>query len=206
MPRLALSEAETQKKRNAVVREATLIVGRLGLNGLSMRALGDAVGLTPGALYRYFPSKQDVLWAMWAVAIGDLRAAFAGVRNDGDPLSSIRSMMAAYVRFALADRDRFRALFLENDQGSIDLLTCDPDALAPYQALRAEVADAMARGLLRPGAPEQATNMLWSGVHGVLTLAVTVREIDFGDIETLAGETLETLLRGLRVEKDGDAR
>ena len=198
MPRHGFTDEEVGAIKNRILREAAAIVGKTGLGGLSMRILGDAVDLTPGALYRYFPSKKDLLWAMWDNAITELRIAFDTFRNEPQPLEAVRGMLRAYADFALADRDRFRALFLENNPETSDVLTRDPNALAPYEALRGAVALACARGLLRKSDSDRASHMLWASVHGVLTLAVTVPEIDFGDVNTLVDETITTVLHGLK--------
>lgn len=202
MPRHAQLSTEFDATRERILHEATRIVGRVGLNGLSMRALGEGVGLTPGALYRYFPSKQDLLWSMWQSALADLRTGFAACAKTEDPLSAIRCMLAAYTSFALHDLDRFRALFLENDQGGLNLLDRDPDALAPYQGLRAAVEHARSCGAVRPGDVDRLTQILWAAAHGALTLVVTVPEIDFGDHKAFVSDTIDTVLKGLGPAED----
>lgn len=201
MPRHRLTEAEIADFRTRILREATAIVGRVGTSGLSMRALGKAVGLTPGALYRYFSSRQELLWAMWEHAVIELRVVFAELSSESDPLEAVRGMLRAYSAFALADTDRFRALFLENDQGTHDLLVRDPNALAPYDALRNAVAVASRRGLLRAGDADRLSQILWASVHGALTLAITIREVHFGDVDALVNEAMEAVLRGLKPEE-----
>ena len=197
MPRHAQPSREFDATRLRILHEATRIVGRVGLNGLSMRALGEGVGLTPGALYRYFPSKQDLLWSMWESALADLKHGFAACTEEKDPVRAIRCMLGAYASFALHDLDRFRALFLENDQGGLNLLDRDPEALAPYLALREAIGLAKSSSTLFSGDVDRLTQILWAATHGALTLLVTVREIDFGDREAFVSETIEAVLRGL---------
>jgi len=52
--------------RDEILVAAWSIVRAGGLSALSMRDLGTRVGMTAGALYRYFPSKMDIYDALFA--------------------------------------------------------------------------------------------------------------------------------------------
>lgn len=120
-----------------------------------MRGLADSLGMTAAALYRYYPSKQDLIIDFCRDAITDLRNRFGEIhRTTEDPLSAIRSMMTAYARFGLEDRDRFRMLFLENDQGLTSPLMEDEETMLPYRQLVEQVAKAAAAGLIVTGDSE----------------------------------------------------
>ncbi|MGK8642943.1 TetR/AcrR family transcriptional regulator [Brucella anthropi] len=58
MPRQPLTDDEINHTRRRILREAAMIVGKGGIAGLSMRTLAQRLGLTPGALYRYFPRSR----------------------------------------------------------------------------------------------------------------------------------------------------
>lgn len=197
MPRASLTELEVMGARERILREAVGIVSRKGFAGLSMRTLGEAVNLTPGALYRYFPSKQNLLRAMWKNGIDELTAVFAAFVVGSDPIKALRGMMIAYAEFALADHDRFRVLFLENDQGNFELVAGDLDTLAPYDVLRNCVSLASREGVF-PKDIDRTSQILWASVHGAVTLLITVREVDFGNGQSFISETIDAALRGLQ--------
>ncbi|MER9138932.1 TetR/AcrR family transcriptional regulator [Mesorhizobium sp. M0830] len=198
MPRLPMTETELSNTRAAILTQAAKIVGHSGLAGLSMRRLAATLKLTPGAIYRYFPSKQDLLWAFWQDALADLRSSFEEIDSStDDPLLAIGTMLRAYADFGLADRDRFRLLFLENDQGLTNVLEHDEAALAPYANLRRRVAQAISTKMMVERDVERTTQMLWACVHGAVTLTATINEIDFGDVDQLIDATIDTVMRGL---------
>lgn len=178
---------------------AAKIVGREGLGQLSMRALAVSLGMTAGALYRYYPSKQDLIIDFCRDAITDLRDRFDEINSTiDDPLSAIRSMMKAYARFGLEDSDRFRMLFLENDQGLTSPLMEDEETMLPYRQLAEQVARAAAAGLIVTADSERSTQIIWAGVHGIVTLCSTFNDFDFGDVDQLVAEMIELLINGLR--------
>jgi TetR/AcrR family tetracycline transcriptional repressor len=50
--------------RRTVVRTALALLNQVGMDGLSLRRLAHELGVQAPALYRHFPSKQDLLQAM----------------------------------------------------------------------------------------------------------------------------------------------
>lgn len=199
MPRPALTEEEIRSFRRTILSAAAKIVGREGLGQLSMRGLADALGVTAGALYRYYPSKQDLIVDFCRDAITELRNCFDEIhRTAEDPLSAIRSMMKAYARFGLEDSDRFRMLFLENDQGLTAPLMEDEATLLPYRQLAEQVAMAATAGLIVTADSERSTQIIWAGVHGLVTLSSTFNDFDFGNVDQLVVEMIELFISGLR--------
>lgn len=51
-------------KKASYIETAIEFVDQHGINGLTMRALGDKMGVDPTAVYRHFPSKESLLDAL----------------------------------------------------------------------------------------------------------------------------------------------
>ena len=62
MPRIP--EQLRQDRREAIVLAAVDCLARHGYQGTSMRTIAEAVGLTKGGLYPYFPNKDAILLAV----------------------------------------------------------------------------------------------------------------------------------------------
>ncbi|WP_208948413.1 TetR/AcrR family transcriptional regulator [Segnochrobactrum spirostomi] len=184
--------------RERILRETARIVASDGYAALSMRRLAEGLGLTAGALYRYFPTKQHVLNASWSAALDELNLRFTEADRPGrEPIPVLRDICLAYARFALADRDRFRLMFLENDLGNMDEFGQRSETFANYRQVVALVQAALDAGAITAPSAVAATHVLWGSVHGVLTLMIAVKELDFGDAEQLCAFAFETALRGL---------
>ncbi len=142
---------------------------------------------------------------MWEEALAELQKSFGACAANEDGLQAVRCMLKAYATFALLDMERFRTLFLENDQGELDILDRDPDALRPYLDLKHAVERAIALGELHSRSPERLTQILWAAVHGSLTLLVTVPQVDFGDRSSFVSDTIDAVVSGLVAQEKQNA-
>jgi AcrR family transcriptional regulator len=59
-----MSPEEPQSRRDQIVDQALALVRSGGLGGLRIRDLAARVGVTEGALYRHFSSKEEILLAL----------------------------------------------------------------------------------------------------------------------------------------------
>jgi AcrR family transcriptional regulator len=189
---------EVSSVRERMTNETGKLIAKGGYGAFSMRRLAEAVNLTPGAIYRYFPTKQHLLIAFLSDAIGKMNADICdAVRADQPSVDNLRRMLMIFGHFCLADKDRFRAIFLEDDMGEVEEVSNSPDTVAGYMAIVAETAKAQAQGAIRDMPASHAANLLWGAVHGAVTLASTVREVDFGNPEKFLADALDMALRGL---------
>lgn len=70
-----------QLSREVVVRAALVYIDRFGSPRLTMRALGAELGVKAMSLYRYVASRQDLLEAVGALLMGQLRDEMAEVQG-----------------------------------------------------------------------------------------------------------------------------
>lgn len=198
MPRPPLTDEDLDATRARLLAATATLVARNGYSAFSMRLLAKEVGLTAGALYRYFPTKHALLVAYWSESIGALHAELSNIAGEvADARDCLLQMARAYVAFALEDRARFRTMFLENDHGELGDFGKSSVLLAPFDVFRDQVAVAIQAGALKPMAPDIAAQILWASVHGVLTLAENIDPMDFGDVAALADLAAQTTLAGL---------
>ncbi len=67
-----------------------------------MKELCAAAGLSPGALYRYFPSKDAIIAALVEEDTGWLLARIEELREAGDPLAGLHALIEAVCTEARA--------------------------------------------------------------------------------------------------------
>ena len=97
--------------RDRIFTAAKAIFDREGLEGLSIRNVAKAVGLTPMAIYRHYADKDALIdalmldgFAAWETIVTSIRAK--------DPMIWLQQSLEAYLDFALAQPHRFDAAFI----------------------------------------------------------------------------------------------
>ncbi|HLN15284.1 MAG TPA: TetR/AcrR family transcriptional regulator [Acidimicrobiales bacterium] len=130
-----------------------------GAVGLSLRAVARDVGLVSSAVYRYFPSRDDLITALLVDAYNDIgraaEEALAATPAD-DPAARWRAVTRAIRHWALAHRHEYALLYGSPVPGyRAPELTIGP-ASRVTGALASVVADAARAGDLTAGSPAPA--------------------------------------------------
>jgi len=100
-----------EAKLAAILAEAWKLAHRDGLAALSLRDLGDAVGLRQPSLYVYFESKLDLYDAMFADGYRQLLQLLGSRRYGEQPRRALSRLVADCVQFSSADVTRHQLLF-----------------------------------------------------------------------------------------------
>lgn len=190
--------------RGRILLAAQELFDRAGIDGVSMRGIGAKVGLTPSALYAYFPAKIDLLGALWWDAARELHNRMEDIsRREPDPVAAIRALANAYAEFALENPARLRVLFLLDSANMPAELGDSTQRQATYNLIRQRTAEAIGQGRLRLHDPDLCAQAIWTGMHGVLTLASPRASFPFLSPRLLASTVIDALLAGLSINVIG---
>ena len=109
--RRARRRAATQAE---IVDAAWGLVRQSGLAGLSMRDLGDRVGMRAQSVYSYFSSKDEIFDAMFRQGYEEYLAMVGPLADDTTPDATayLQAIARGYFDFCVADPARFQLLFL----------------------------------------------------------------------------------------------
>ena len=197
MPRAALTETEVEAGRARILAAAHKIVGSEGFDALSMRSLADAVELTPGALYRYFANKDQVIEAVFGggSALDDRLLAIANSRISD--LNAVRQALKAYADFAFKDEVRFRTLFLKHYGQGGRAFHARGSRRPGTEALRQRIDAAIESRVFRKLDPDLVLQVLWGAVHGVVALVLTAEGFPFAARTKLVDAAIENAIRGM---------
>ncbi len=93
-------------RRSALLHAAAALFAERGFERVSLEDLGAAVGVSGPAVYRHFVSKQAVLAALLIDVSRELVAgADSVIESSADAASTLRSLIAFHVDFALSNAD-----------------------------------------------------------------------------------------------------
>jgi AcrR family transcriptional regulator len=89
--------------------EAARLFGTRGYDSTSMRDIAAAVGMLPGSLYYHFPSKEDLLVAVYTIGMEQMQAAVqSAIAPLSDPWERVEAASAAHLG-TLLDRRGYAA-------------------------------------------------------------------------------------------------
>jgi len=146
-------------RATAIVAAARTILDAEGRDALTMRRLGEAVGIRAPSLYRHFPDKAAVEAVLLEAGFDEMADAVdAALARDGETLAALGR---AYRAFALARPHLYR------------LMTA---GRLPRERLRPGVEVRPAVPLLRvTGGDEHLARAAWAFAHGMVILELDDR-------------------------------
>ena len=153
----------------ALVDAAERVLVRDGLGGLTVRAVAAEAAVAPMGVYNRFGSKDGLVAAVLARGFEGLRAATAAA-DDADPVERLLRCGRNYRRFALDHPQHYAAMFGAGWAAAVPTEELVDRAGAAFQALVDRVGYAVDRGVLRPGDPVGTAQLIWSSVHGAVSL------------------------------------
>jgi len=187
-------------RRGEILAAAEKIFIAEGYAGATIRKIADAVGVSSTALYMHFRDKDQVLLEISDGAIGRLLDLNTEVNGKPiDPVSRIRLMLEAYMRFALENPNTYQLVFC----GSSHAISLDKQAATLalgdrcFEAFSQPLHEIAASGRLRSGTGQSAAEVLWSGCHGLVSLLITKTTRSWSPPEDLMAVMLDGLLHGL---------
>jgi AcrR family transcriptional regulator len=157
----------------ALLQEALRTIQAGGVEQLTLRAVGQALGVSRTALYRHFSDKQALLAAVGREGFRMLREALTAAWDEhGRGREGFEAMGRAYVQFAVAHPAHYRVMF----GGFLKSCATDAEFVAEangaFQVLVDSLVDQQRAGTIRPDDPQLLARFIWSGVHGIAMLAI----------------------------------
>jgi AcrR family transcriptional regulator len=207
MPRR--SDEHLAMRRDQIVRAALRAFAREGFHATSMADIISESGLSAGAVYRYFPSKNDLIVACASTVFDAARGALLAAIDAPEPVPPTRAletMLTTAIERATANEDGIDfsrvgitawAEALRDDE----LLRLVRDL---YGALRSDLATVLARwrdaGHLPPDADiEAAAQALFGALPGFLLQRLIMGDVEIGryvaGLELLGGSASRSAAR-----------
>jgi AcrR family transcriptional regulator len=164
---------------------------------VSIRAVADAVGVTPPSIYLHFADKDALIEAVVADVFADLDAAMLAAGAAAEtPLDQLCAYGLAYVQFAIEHPEHYRIATMDPcPRPDVDTVLAD----SAFTHFRDTVVRCMAAGVFADGDPLPVTIELWSAAHGVAALMITKPFLPWGDRLAFANRALRSATLGRAV-------
>jgi AcrR family transcriptional regulator len=169
-------------------------------SAVSIRAIADAVGVSPPSIYLHFADKDELIYSVCQLQFRKLDVVVAETTAGvDDPMERLRGRGQAYVRFGVAHPEHYRIMLMGKGHFSqADFEAGLLPGMLSFQSLVENVQECMDRGVFAEDDPFRVATILWATVHGLTSLLISVPGFPtFHEPETIVDQMLDTLSRGL---------
>ena len=185
--------------RRRILEAAHDLFEKRGYENVTMRAVADAIEYSPTTIYLHFENKDALVEALCFSDFEKLGAALAAGLPE-HPVERIRALGRAYASFGVANPNHYRFMFMTPG----DWKRRAPEEGTPpdrtYGLLRDAVVMAMDQGCFEKGDADLVAQLLWTSIHGVVSLAITFKPDQFPRVPPRPGlldAVIDTTLKGL---------
>lgn len=206
---VALRERHRAEKRELIERAAAIVFARKGFAAASVADIAHEAGFSPGSIYNYFASKEELLFAATSAEIDALEARMrSALDSPAQPADQLRRMVDAYYDFYRERPEGFRLLMAGLDGGARAKVPAevveryDRRAFDCLSLLHTVVERGMRDEHFRQGDAWEITHAIWGAFHGILQIAAgqdPERFVGF-EVKGLLDRTVELLIHGINRE------
>jgi AcrR family transcriptional regulator len=192
-------EREREIVRRAIVDAARELFVAEGYGKVSIRKIAERIEYSPAAIYSYFPSKDDIFYALAEEGFRLLCDGFPA-EEETDPLAFVRRALHGLYRFSQAHPEYYALMFLDR---AVPTLKGAAERIPLFAGMVERMHKAMRRCIdegIFPGAtdPIAVFDVLKTAVHGAATATVCGRLRPGVKGEALAHDLIEITIAGLR--------
>ena len=193
--------------RRALLEQAERALAERGAEGLSLRELARAVGVSHAAPRRHFADRRALLDALAQDGFERLARDLHGAVDGAGPSFDARlaAAAAAYVTFATRHGALLELMFAGKHRDGDDAAALRAAADGAFAVMLGLIAEGQATGALRAGDPERVGIVLFASLQGLAAL-VNGGMLPPDRVAELTAEAVEQLLVGLRPRRGGAQR
>ena len=204
-------QREKDDFRAKIMNAARDLFAAEGIEAVSMRKIADSVEYSPTVIYQHFADKESLLREICRDDFASLAETFGQIAHVPDPIERIEKIGLAYARFGIENPNHYRLMFMTPLHANLpeekDCGKGNPDQDG-YAFLKQTVAEAVTAKKFRDGLndPELVSQMLWSAVHGLVSLQITKGNdpwLEWRPFELRVKTMLDTLVRGMVRSAEG---
>ena len=201
-----------RERRHSETRDEILVAARQvllerGAADLSLREIARRAEFSPGALYKYFDSKDDVIKALADKAMGALLADFAEVPADLPPDERALELGMAYLEFARRNPEDVAVIALH--ESTLHALPLTDEHRMMEETVVGVFRDGVAQGVFSLADGEDPDYMAygaWALVQGLAMFEQQQRSAVAERVRSKQRQLLRVYINGLKTDWSGEGR
>lgn len=149
-----------------------------GIDKTSMRNIADKIEYSPGIIYHYFKDKNEIFHALHSEGFNDLKLRLEVLNAVENPMERLKALGKVYIQFAMENTDMYDLMFIkEAPLDHVNRMTdpCWEEGMGAFAFLKYTVNACMEKGHFEGHNLESLTFLIWSAVHGMVSLKIRQR-------------------------------
>ncbi|MEO8451784.1 MAG: TetR/AcrR family transcriptional regulator [Gemmatimonadota bacterium] len=179
-----------------------------GLDGVKIRTIATRAGVSPGAIYRHYRGREELLAEVVRRGYDVLAQYMHRCLEGTDVLDRLRRMERAYFDFAVENPKVYQTLFMLPEIPGIRRYPDDyaKRRSATFQIIVDRVAECIGTGLLRKGDRLEIALTIWAHMHGFMAIYIVGRFAqDLDTTRAVYDRSMDRLNQGLFRSANGTA-
>ncbi len=182
---------EREEVRTKILDAARELFASEGYEAVTMRRIAERIEYSPTAIYFHFKDKDALVRELCDLDFQSLAQQFQTVAAIEDPIEKLKRTGLAYVQFGINYPNHYRLMFMtphppmSAEDSAIRRGNPEEDS---YAFLEHVVSECVAQGRFRSEYHdvELTSQLVWSGMHGVISLDIAKCNDDWVDWQPLA--------------------
>jgi AcrR family transcriptional regulator len=197
-------EREREAVARAILDAARDLFVAEGYHNVSIRKIAERVEYSPAAIYSYFPSKDDIFYALaeegFRILFTIPPGASAGPEDPIEPVDQLRRSFWRFYEFSRSHPEYFALMFVDR---TVPRINKDWQRFGFIRDMKARLGATIQRaidaGQFPAGShPDAIARVLMTATLGAAVCRLCHRGVPGEDADALARDTLEAALTGLR--------
>lgn len=186
--------------RRAILDAALELFVADGYAQVSIRNIANRVEYSPGAIYSYFSSKDDIFFALAEEGFQLLGAARIAAAPSDDPLEEVRRAFWRFYEFSKDHPEYFALVFLDRHVPRISRAYERFAFMSEMkERILAQIQRAIDAGHFPPTLhPSVAMRLLSSSILGIAAMRLSSRLAPGEDADGLARDAIDAMIAGLQ--------
>jgi AcrR family transcriptional regulator len=171
---------DTRQSILATARELFLLKG---FEATTIRNIAEKIEYSPSTIYQHFKDKNEIFYTIHSEAFAELVKYLNASEMHKNPMDQLIALGQIYIQFALENPELYDLMFIM--EAPIDFLNYLEDAnwiegKMAFDYLKSVIANCIQQGLIKETDLESLSYLIWSTVHGLVTISIRKRGLKIG--------------------------
>ncbi len=171
---------DTRQSILAAARELFLLKG---FEATTIRNIAEKIEYSPSTIYQHFKDKNEIFYTIHSEAFAELVRYLNASEMHKNPMDQLIALGQIYIQFALENPELYDLMFIM--EAPIDFLNYLEDAnwiegKMAFDYLKSVIANCIQQGLIKETDLESLSYLIWSTVHGLVTISIRKRGLKIG--------------------------